>query len=70
MKVKVKKSFATRTKGYKVGSIVEVSEAEYKDFINFVEPVKGTSNNQKEEPIVENTKESSKKKKIEEVDEG
>ena len=39
MKAVVNKSFATRLRGYNIGETIEVSEAEARDFANFISPI-------------------------------
>ena len=63
MKAIVKKSFATRLKGYNVGQEIEVSEAEAKDFANFISLISDSKTEEKKENNNEPIKTNTKKKK-------
>ena len=52
MKAVVNKSFATRLRGYNIGETIEVSEAEMKDFANFISPIEKSESKAKEEAVM------------------
>ena len=63
MKAIVKKSFATRSKGYNVGQEIEVSEVEAKDFANFISLISESKTEKKNDINNEPIKTEPKKKK-------